>query len=716
MTKHKSIMGYRKDSPYRQEPFIEIEGNLIDMSDTPINLLAIPDKGKPKLLKGGTGLHKFKKAKKVIEIPISVTEPSYQTGGISIMNGLAGEAKHPDSPFLNLKNFIGKYKTKKQMGGVFDYMSTLPLELQNQFVQDFESLDKNSQKELIEYFKGGYYQSGGVTEYPRGGMNNAELEDKETIQTPDGTLSKVTGKTHKQGGEEVYLPHGSLIFSDYLKVPEDIAKQVLGKPSKKKLSYADISKKFPTKPYLEILSDPESDEYQINTAQVKLASNLGKLNTLFFAQEKSKENKESKETSNFQKGGIKTFNWLDYASPTYNQLLPTEDYINDYPTLHTEPASTVSTGVVLNLPNRKIIQTINLPEIEVVAKRNETLKPTQTTPKGFKSNSGSRTKNIMVGTQSNLGNNVATPAVKVVPQNPLTKFYPNLSESDQPTISEIETDGSLFVQPQTPQTPEEQLSNVIIESNDDRSYIPPEKNKWWKNLGVSNKLAGTIADIGLALGDKLHVSEPILHDRTKTPLFSRFVNFDDKEAQRMFSLNIQQIQNSNLPEQVKRAQISELTSKYSDYQSKQDLTNLQRYEMKRERDIEKLQKYKDFNVDQRISDVEEWRQKKARIDELRDAFKAQRKSRVVNALKNYGDYTEAIGYFNQTNPNYGVNPITGKIQYKPTEKSNLTSDILSQYQQRSSQIDLGGGSVGRIIGNTLIITDKEGKVTTSKID
>lgn len=685
-------LGYKKGSPYANEPYIDIQGNDITMVGVPHDILALPNNDKPIIMKPGKN-YKFKNSKIVREIPISPSEPQYQIGGIggvSIMNGLAGEAKHPDSPFLNLKNFINKYKDKKQMGGVFNYMSNFSPELQDQFVQDFESLDKNSQKELIEYFKGGYYQEGGVHEYPRRGIANAELEDKETVQTPDGTLSKVTGKTHKEGGEDVSLPNGTLVFSDYLKVPEDIAKQVLGKKPSKKMSYADISKKFPTKPYLEILSDPESDEYKTNTAQVKLATNLGKLNTLFFAQEKSKQQKEGKEENNFQLGGEVE----DYSN------IPDEELLGNYYDklkygLRDEMVET-------ELKKRNYSPNSNLPEVEIIGKRNET------TPKGFTVQPTSMVGKANQVSQTSNGSDSSVTGTKVLSQNPLVKFYPKFNEVEQPVLGDTEL--------AQPVEPTEQLADVIIESNDDKNYTPT-KNQWWKNFGVSNKLAGTVADIGLALGDKLRVSEPILHDRTKTPLFTRFVNFDDKEAQRMFSLNIQQIQNSNLPEQVKRAQISELTSKYSDYQARQDFTNLQRYEAKRERDTEKLQKYKDVNIDQRIADVEEWRQKKARVDELRDMFKAQRKSRIVNALKSFGDYTDKIGYFNEMNPNYGVNPLSGRVTYRSKPTSELTENILSQYQQKNlNNVSLPNGATLTILpsGNG-VVTDASGKVEIVKM-
>jgi len=148
-----------------------------------------------------------------------------------------------------------------------------------------------------------------------------------------------------------------------------------------------------------------------------------------------------------------------------------------------------------------------------------------------------------------------------------------------------------------------------------------------------------------------------------------------------------------------------------------DYGNLQRYEGKRERDTDKLQRYLDTNIDQRVADIESYRMKKARVDELRNMYKAQRKSRVVNSLKAYAEYADQISKANEFTSNYRINPVTGRIDYRPQQQSQLRDNILQQYQKKNqSRIDLGSGATAQIMGNVLIITDKDGKVTTQKLD
>lgn len=62
--------GYSQGSPYMNMPAIPIPGNTIDMSKTEIPLLLIPDKGEPKVAQPGSGKHKFKGAKQILEIPM----------------------------------------------------------------------------------------------------------------------------------------------------------------------------------------------------------------------------------------------------------------------------------------------------------------------------------------------------------------------------------------------------------------------------------------------------------------------------------------------------------------------------------------------------------------------------------------------------------------------------------------------------------------------
>lgn len=783
-----SKWGYKKGSPFANEPFIDIQSNELTMVGVPHDVLALPDNDKPIIMKPGKN-YKFKNSSKVREIPLK------QHGGNF---GLAGENTMPMSPFISLKPFINKYKLK--FGGVIDYMSTLPEEQQYLFAEEFDNFDEETQKEISDYLKGGYYQRGGVSEYQTGGQPNAELEDQETLVTPDGELSKIEGKKHSEGGEKVSLPGGTRIFSEFLKAPSEIVKEVLGKESKKKYSYADLSKKFPTQPSISILSDPNSDQYEKTTAELTLANNLGKLDTIFYAQEKEKEQKAGNKfkysgikkyqmagmidnpSEGFQKAPVQYYDYFSKDKGTVgyfnlsnisNRFQPTgtenvlvdpdtnsmfmrrSDGSYDYVGVQSTPRTNVTSNVTTKVPSvkqeygkglysvpltRTPTTSVNIaptpltffnPVVQLeeeyvpqVPTDLQLVMPERTKnyelPKVVPTNRGTKSRPKSKLKPANPNAPVTTP--QVPEQNPLVKFYPESGEDIRPELELTDQVspiiGRSFVnEPVVPNIPTvNQVADIIV-SEDDQDYVPTEKKWDWSKFGVSPELAGTVADIGLALSDRLRVSEPTFYDRTKTPLFTRFVDFDDKEVQRMYDRNIQQIQQSNIPEQVKQAQIAELTSKYQDYQAKVDYGNLQRYEAKRERDTDKLQSYLDTNIDQRVADIESYRMRKARVDQLRDAYKAQRKSRIVNSLKSYAEYADQISKANEFTPNYRINPVTGKVDYRPQQQSQLKDNILQQYQKRNqSKIDLGQGATGQIMGNVLIITDKDGKVTTQKLD
>lgn len=690
---NKSKWGYKKGSPYSNEPYIDIQGNDITMVGVPYNILALPDNDKPIIMKSGKN-YKFPNSKSVREIPIK------QHGGNF---GLAGESTMPMSPFISLKPFINKYKLK--YGGVIDYMSNLPEEQQYLFAEEFDGFDKKTKDEIADYLSGGYYQTGGnVPVQISVNQGNAELEGGETLIDSSQKLKQVKGKKHSEGGEEMNLEEGTRIYSEYTKAPQEVVKQVLGKESKKKYSYADLSKRFPTQPSISILSDPKSDDYEKTTASLTLANNLGKLDTIFFAQEKEKQGKEGKR---FQAGG--TFE--DYMFGRTNApAIPQVEYgkgLYSVPFTRTPTTSTNVAPTPLTFYNPVVeledeyVPTVPTDLQLAMPKRNEPQVPITSRKKSVYSRKTKPDKPT---------NNSTVPQVSEPLESDLWQVPLPLEQLPKRPYS------TLTLSQANPVPKANEVAEIMV-SEDDKDYVPTKKKWDWSKIGISNELAGTIADIGLALSDKLRVSEPTFYDRTKTPLFTRFVDFDDKEVQRMYDKNIQQIQQSRIPEQVKQAQINELTSKYQDYQAKVDYGNLQRYEGKRERDTDKLQRYLDTNIDQRVADIESYRMKKARVDELRDAFKAQRKSRIVNSLKAYAEYADQISKANEFTPQYRVNPVTGRIDFRENQQSQLKDNILQQYQKKNqSRIDLGMGATGQIMGNVLIITDKDGKVTTQKLD
>lgn len=656
--KLKSLLGYRHDSPFKDEPYIDIQSNNIDMSQTDKDLILIPNKGKPIIAKAGSGGYLFPNASKVTEVPL------YQAGGVSMK---------PVSPFMDLKMFKNRYKLEQlptyQEGGILDnYIRTLPEEQQNLFMGEFQSLEPDVQQEVL-FMLGGKYQMGGT----------AEVEGDETAVLPDSELVEFKGKKHKDGGIKVDLPNGTRIYSEYSTAPAEIVEQVLGKKTKGKMSYADLSKKFPTKPYMEILSDEKSDEYERNGAQLKLMNNLSKLDTIFYAQEAEKKSSGDK----FQMGGevqpqVPPTPLTYYIPPIKGQ--GEQEFLLQMPDIQNPIA-----------PNY---------EFDITNKRKQNISQVRS------KQSNKRTKPVLdlTGADSDLLE-IPLPFGQLPMADNQVVSQGIQAPETAPTLNQGDSQDYSFDE------------NSLQVSEDDKDFPLRSKEN---RFGISSKLAGTIADIGLALSDKLRVSEPTLYDRRKYPLFTRFVDFDDKEVQRMYDKGIQQIQNSNLPEAQKQAQISELLSKYQDYQGKVDYNNLQRYENKREGDTNKLQQYLDQNIDIKVADTQDYKERKSRVEDLKNQFLAQRKSRIINSLKAYANYADTISRANELyTDNYLISPITGKISYRPTEQSKLsdTESLVAQYRQNANnKVSLPNGATLTMLNeSTGIVTDSNGKTEVVKL-
>ena len=124
---------------------------------------------------------------------------------------------------------------------------------------------------------------------------NLEAEKNETALTDldnDGSfeLYNIGGKRHSEGGTPLNLPEQTFVFSDTRKMllsKEEL--EELGIESKKKMTPAKASKKFPLNEYIDVLQDEHSDEIAIRSAEEMLNKNKLKLSQIAFMQESKKD-------------------------------------------------------------------------------------------------------------------------------------------------------------------------------------------------------------------------------------------------------------------------------------------------------------------------------------------------------------------------------------------------------------------------------------------
>ena len=121
-----------------------------------------------------------------------------------------------------------------------------------------------------------------------------EAEGGETIVHPDGKMFNISGDSHANGGVKMtasQAPENSFIFSKTksMAIGGPILQQFGYSPdTKKKYTPAELSKKYPTNPYMAILNDQYADPLKQRTAQMMLQNNMTKQGQIALLQEAMK--------------------------------------------------------------------------------------------------------------------------------------------------------------------------------------------------------------------------------------------------------------------------------------------------------------------------------------------------------------------------------------------------------------------------------------------
>ena len=125
-------------------------------------------------------------------------------------------------------------------------------------------------------------------------MANIEAEGGETVLTDlndDGQfgLYNITGPRHGSGGVPMFLPEQSFVFSDTQKMKlnrRELAE--FGIESKKKMTPAQISKKYQLNEFIGAMDSEDIDPIKFKSAELMIDKNQNKLSKLAFAQESKK--------------------------------------------------------------------------------------------------------------------------------------------------------------------------------------------------------------------------------------------------------------------------------------------------------------------------------------------------------------------------------------------------------------------------------------------
>lgn len=670
-----------------------------------------------------------------------------------------------------------------------------------------------------------------------------EVEGGESVMLPNGELQRFEGPKHSEGGIPVTMPEGAKIYSEHLKAPKEVIELVLGKKTKKKYSYADLSKKFPTKPFEQKLQNPELDKYERQAALVKLENNRTMLETIFQAQETEKEmkNKKVQMSQNYsgmpmaQTGRVveTLYPWgpdtapYGYTGPRgLSPLIVPAFPISEKEAQMRGEAGTFWKDSLFTTESLTPQQWAEMPAGQMKGaapkqpanKPNATqgpvaprVSPSSTTPRVSRAPQGSGTSTMYSPEMQEYITEVTPYGIQIGVPNPTLAQIPNVQSnrgnriygtqdwSEEQRMNDFkkrhrrffEQEGnqnwdpkkqgdtrkfqewyeaeakrkgtpSYFtgkqnfdkiddkfgqytwsapsfdregkpIEPLAPLAPpktmtgkplavsEEFLANARTPVEpaapeelvtDDQSYPGDEKRRG--KFGISRQLSGSIFDALMAASNRLNVDEPQYRDNRKYPLFTRFVDFEDKEVGKNYNLAMQQIMNSNMPEQAKQAQIANLNAKLQDYQGKQDLQRNQLYQQKLNQDTDKLQAYMDRNVDQATADLENYRMKKARVEDLKNQFRAKRKADIVNPIRQYLDFVQEVDLQNQIySDNFRMNPFTGKVDFYQSTPDALakTESQMAQYRNNTQFSPVPGGGQYGNLGGVPVYIDPEGRMT-----
>lgn len=802
-----SKLGYKKNSPYKNRESLTIGSNFITTEDMAFPILAMGDGGESQVLYPNTGSYLFPNSSTVQEYKLDFNKNT-NTG---------------------MKNMMANGGMMNEYDILSSYLPTLSPEDQDTFIDSYQRSNPRQKQEIL-------MKCGGMMKYQQGGsvpsnqpmpkgmqvpreMANAEVEGGETAMNPNGVLMQFNGPSHENGGIPTMLEGGTKVFSDHLKVPVGVQKELGIKRPNKKTTYADISKRFPTEKHMQTLADTE-DKYKRNAAEIQLQKNLAMLETLFFAQEQDKMMKETSNPANMQMQQPMTVDGLQYAqygdeiNPRSDERFMKLDYSNLYydpyrdrlvtrdddsgvysPARYSysKPTSAQIQTHLERYPNKSyqleqqkklkglkqqvdpfsknnIIPYVQGPNADAVRAIVDPFNKRNTIPhvKRKEEETGSMEKlreqldpfgknntityvdtpqkslrdlidpfspdNIIPYVDPNLPTPLPIPPdIIELPENRNTSSGGSKSTSSSKKVA-TSTSTSTTTTPSKsitalppiptpiasnptkqpfnwltykPSYPAAQSKPVVEEEDTQEVEDAITKEKY--PFGINPKLLGSAIDVAAVLSDRISVDSPALYNRQKNPMFNRFYEFDNLETQRLANQQIQSIMNSNMPEQVKQAQIAQITAQSQDQQARVDFANAQRYEQKREADLAKLQSYTDANLDTRIADYDNWRQRMARVKDMQNQFKSWRKQQLVGTLKDQLGYMEKLKSINELNPYFERSWLTGTDRYKPQGPNVLNMDPTQGYDKTSSrQTTLPGGATVTDMGDFYVIMGTDG--------
>lgn len=569
---------------------------------------------------------------------------------------------------------------------------------------------------------------------------SVEVEKGEVTLTPTLQTFKIGGNKHSSGGTPQLLPEGTKVFSDYLKAESDLVKQLVGKD--KKMSFAEMASSYNTNEEISKLNNSKEDELGKKTAQIMLSKKLAQLESIFEAQEQSKEQTSKLGLSSIMQklelgkevmrngGALEKYQNGKIVPSVMASVIPKDDKPIEFQQegdkdliYHYRPMFGDTNFVKQDLASKRLL---NNPDVEAyqalaigydmknksylkdsksVALRRSTIE--NILKNNTAKNYGSKTENWnYIDVYDDKGNAIIKNGINQVTELPTGDFtfnerknalghnVPSYIDShnakNQPYYYELEVRGN--------ELPSKNFNSFTNFQKDLENKIKP---KLPEKLDIPSTIStnpttsteeskvpssSSLDDVykmaifkDIADLSTLEVRPPSYNYKPQNIAYQRFLPMNTMAAERQFNIQKEKLENSNLPENVKQAYLNDMYAKVQDNISDVQMKNYQGDNQTDNQNVNVYNSITDQNRKEKIGYDDKFDELNARTLYNRDVEKSRLKDQLLTNVGKYKQQKLMLGLVNQLGNNYYFDG--EKVQYLPGKGNINTQNPMEQYKQ-----------------------------------
>ena len=561
------------------------------------------------------------------------------------------------------------------------------------------------------------------------GLDTIEAEKGEVIVNPEGVTFEIDGKPHSRGGTPMMAEDGSFILSRKLKLPKEVVESLGEKEAA--MSPADLSRKHRTDVFKDIMDskDKRYDDLSKKTAALMFEKNQMKQRLIFGAQEEYKKSKGMRNDAEYAQNGLNVaVNYPGVKSPTPTGAFQnvsgfhTIDFNNSrsqgysemkdgLETLYNRPFATDSyfriQGDLLNAKGYTESQKKILGERQA---RLSNLRQTLGTPDGamvereyakYLREADKIEKDQFLDKFAVLSDGREVPLVQATDaeiESAASFRYKNkrTGKSDLVDLRDRQNQGfdPIFQYQKIPDnfgttprlTPKEAPSLTLPPPANVPTKVPIDFSKGSKEVtrGLDMQKVVNGVQMGLLAADLATVrTKPPYYDYRPTELaYTRYEPINTKQQERAFNIAKESIEGSNLPQQVKSAQIANMYGNFIEGVNQVDITNQQNKLANDNRNIDRFfNSRNDDNLRQQDSNlryVQEADRRNAQAAMQRQVYLDS----ILNIWNKQVENRRDVGLVNQLSPNFDYDFNGEKVRYQQGTTPTIPSNGLESFRKQ----------------------------------